>query len=97
MDKPAECYQYAGAGDPLQVQSQVTAGPDAGKQTHLGVSGSCPVQALVLQDLSQEVNPLVFLEKEPGESKHPTPRALGTGKGKLKVGTIAWPKGKCGT
>lgn len=75
----------------------MTAGPDAGKQPHLGVSGSCPTKVSVLQDLSQEVNPLVLLEKEPGESKHPTPQALGTGKGRLKVGTIAWPKGKCGT
>lgn len=55
------------------------------------------MKALVLQDLSQVVNPLVFLEKEPGESKHPTPQALGTEKGRLKVGTIAWPKGKCGS
>lgn len=50
-----------------------------------------------LQDLSQEVNPLVFLEKEPGENKHPTPQALGTGRGRLKVGTISWSKDKCGT
>lgn len=50
-----------------------------------------------LQDLSQEVNPHIFLEKEPGENKHPTPQALGTGKGRLKVGTISWSKDKCGT
>lgn len=56
-----------------------------------------------LQDLSQEVNPHVFLEKEPGENKHPTPQdthiqhPLGTGKGRLKVGTISWSKDKCGT
>lgn len=47
------------------------------------------MKASALQDLSQEVNPHVFLEKEPGESKHPTPQALGTGKGRLKVGTIS--------
>lgn len=75
----------------------MTAGPDAGKQPHLGVSGSCPMQALVPTGSESGVNPLVFLEKGPRESKHPTPQALGTGKGRLKVGTIAWPKGKCGT
>lgn len=55
------------------------------------------MRTAALQDLSQEVNPHIFLEKEPRENKHPTPQALGTGKGRLKVGTFSWSKDKCGT
>lgn len=80
----------------LPVQSQMPADPAA--MPHPGVGWELPQESISPRGSeSGEGNLLVFLQKEPGESKHPTPRVQSSGRGRLTVGAISWPKGKCGT
>lgn len=46
MDRPAGCHQHTGARNPVQVQSQMAAGPDAGKQPYLGAGWELPHESI---------------------------------------------------